>query len=173
MTHFTFGYDTHHIAAVQLCILNIRTFLTKILIHLDEFWLNKTLFLIVPLFCFSLGADICWRWVAGGSPPEGESPWRGRSVSQTSWAPGEDLQSHFMFTKHNINTHLLTMTTYYTYTSYSSGCCMTSPGTSVCSSVSDQLLIMHILITGLGVTYWFIFVILVLPFVFEKKLKYA
>lgn len=38
----------------------------------------------------STGADICWRWVVGGSPREGGSPWRGRSVHPSSWVPGEN-----------------------------------------------------------------------------------
>lgn len=47
-------------------------------------------------FFLSVGADICWRWVVGGSPWEGGSPWRGRSVHRIFWAPGEKPQTTFI-----------------------------------------------------------------------------
>lgn len=42
------------------------------------------------------GADFCWRWVVGGSPREGGSPWRGRSVHRNFWAPGKMPQTTFI-----------------------------------------------------------------------------
>lgn len=69
---------------------------------------NMSLLLAENLICFffqffffsslflSTGADICWRWVVGGSPREGGSPWRGRSVHQNFWAPGKKPQTTFI-----------------------------------------------------------------------------
>lgn len=53
-------------------------------------------FFFLSSVLLSVGADICWRWVVGGSPREGGSPWRGRSVQQNFWAPGETPQTTFV-----------------------------------------------------------------------------